>query len=142
MVMATEILSNGSKWAGEQPDSIDDLLAVLAAEPLDRIHEAYGNFIEVAAEGDTWAEPGTVGFHGNFLNLSHVFDIRTTDAGVIERLTAAIRTNQQRADYLAQPDHAQRKAAEEAARQARDEKKRKERLVELAREMKALERAS
>lgn len=34
--MTTTIHANGSKFAGEEPDTIEQLLEVLAAEPLDR----------------------------------------------------------------------------------------------------------
>ena len=92
--MTTTIISNGSKWAGEAPDIIDDLLEVLASQPLDRRFEMSGNFIE-PFNGETR-------FWGNFLTVSHVFNIDTDEPDVIKRLTAAIRENQQRPDYLAQ----------------------------------------
>lgn len=40
-----KIISNGSKWAGEQPDSIEQLIKVLEQYPLDPTFEKYGNFI-------------------------------------------------------------------------------------------------
>jgi len=89
----TTITSNGSKWYGEEPDSIETLLEVLKENMLDPRFSEYGNFII--------ADVGSVRFFGNFLNLSHVFDIRTDDPGVIAKLTRAIRENLRRDDYRA-----------------------------------------
>lgn len=88
---ATTITSNGSKWHGEAPDSIDKLLEVLKENTLDPRFSEYGNFI--------MAEGQTVRFFGNFLNLSHVFNIRTDDPVVIAKLTRAIRENLRRDNY-------------------------------------------
>lgn len=41
----THIQSNGSKWAGDPPDSIDVLCEVLTMHPLDRTFEDFGNFV-------------------------------------------------------------------------------------------------
>ena len=49
------------------------------------------------------AHPGALQFWGNFYAISHVFHVITRDASLIERLTRAIRSNQERPDYLAQP---------------------------------------
>ncbi len=110
--MTTHIESNGSKWLGQAPDPISVLIEVLGKHPLDRSFEAYGNFIR---EPDT-AHDAT-GFFGNFLTLSHVFNIRTDDTAVIDALTHAIRANQQRPDYLRQqtPEERKRAADEEYA---------------------------
>ena len=83
--MATIIRSNGSKWAGEEPDTVAQLLGVMAAHPLDRTFEDYGNFRDRVK-----GEPGRVIFFGNFRNLAHA-------------LTAAIRANRRRDDYTSQP---------------------------------------
>jgi len=93
-----EIISNGSKWAGERPDTIDELLTVLEKHPLDRVFEGYGNFIHESNLDNI------VHFWGNFQKLSHVFNVRTDKQGVIEILTQAIRQNQTMPDYLNQPD--------------------------------------
>ena len=81
--MVTTIISNGSKWAGDPPDPIATLLDVLARETLDPRFEKYGNFE---------TEPGR--FFGNFLTVSHVFNISTTDKALARRLRSAIRRNQ------------------------------------------------
>lgn len=116
--------SNGSKWAGQEPDSVKELLDVLELEPLDRSFERYGNFITLnPCEGvrnpdwcygspsgvEPWidgkrifAVDGVAHFFGNFFKLSHVFSIYTNDADTISKLTKAIRANQLRRDYLSQ----------------------------------------
>lgn len=114
------IQSNGSHFAGTPPDDIDELLAVLAKEPLDPCFEHYGNFWTVdpceGVRNPNWnyqhenepqwidgprifAADGVVSFFGNFLNLSHVFGIYTNDPDTIRGLMGAIRANQQRPDY-------------------------------------------
>ena len=98
----TIINSNGSKWYGDEQDSIETLIEVLGKHPLDRGFEAYGNFIAVdppLIKGDNMR--GT-NFFGNFLTVSHVFNIDTDDPEVIRKLTAAIRENQKRPDYREQ----------------------------------------
>ena len=91
--MTTTIHSNGSKWAGEDPDTIEQLIAVLGREHLDPKFELYGGFIQ---RGESW--PG-VRFFGNFENLSHVFRIDTDDPQVIQVLTTAIEANVQTPAY-------------------------------------------
>lgn len=77
---------HGSKYAGESPDSVDVLLALLAVEPLDR--ERFGRF---AVNGP--AGSGMVRFFGNFANVSHVFSIESTDPEVCRKLIRAIKAN-------------------------------------------------
>lgn len=135
---STEILSNGNSRL-----PIEGLFDRLASGPLDRTFEAYGNFVEVDPvnmRGEPLLPPGGVSFFGNFHTYSHVFNIHTTDAGLIERLTAAIRANQQRADYLAQPDETERKRQEEAARLERDRVRDEERERRLQAELKSIQR--
>lgn len=94
------ITSNGSKWAGEAPDTIEDLCDVLTREPLDRSFECYGNFV-ITPDDEIG---GPTRFFGNFANLSHVFNIDTDEPKTIERLTSLIRANQQTTGYLAQDE--------------------------------------
>ncbi len=127
-----------------QANEIEALIATLAEHPLDRTFEPeqYGNFIitdPVNMRGEALLPPGGVSFFGNFFTLSHVFNIDVTDAATIERLTVAIRANQQRPDYLAQDDATERMRKEEAARRERDTKRNAERKLMLKRELAALE---
>ncbi len=80
------------------PDSVEDLLAVLAREPLDPLFEHYGDFVIV--DQPMLRGVCVVSFFGNFANLSHVFDLSTSDRSVSDRLTAAIRANQKTEAYL------------------------------------------
>lgn len=124
-----------------QPDSIEALFARLETDPLDRTFEAYGNFIiadPVNMRGEPMLPAGGVSFFGNFHTYSHVFNIDATDADLIARLTTAIRKNQQRADYLSQPDEAERARREEAARRERDRMRDEERERQLRAELKSL----
>ena len=107
----TLILSNGSKWAGQEPDSIETLLGVLEKEPLDKTFEDYGNFfgrvhLEDFKKGlnnkfaSKWED--SMHFWGNFKNYSHVFSIYTFDQEIIVKLINAIEDNKQREDYKRQ----------------------------------------
>lgn len=112
--MSVIILSNGSKWAGQEPDTIEDLLDVLATSPLDRRFENYGNFYTPMGEckfcddrgvhNHSTEMEGMAHFGGNFFELSHVFSIYTDEQGVIDKLLAAVQGNQKRDDYLEQKD--------------------------------------
>lgn len=107
------IASNGSKWAGQEPDDIDKLLEVLSKHPLDIAR--FGGFYELnpctatynpeyPASSDTkWIDgprlfpvEGVVRFHGNFRGISHVFSIDTNHAETIKSLVAAIAANIQK----------------------------------------------
>jgi hypothetical protein len=128
--MTTTIQSNGSKWAGDEPDSIDQLFEVLASHVLDRRFECpLGHaFISVCQASERWAIPGTTRFHGNFLTLSHVFSIDTDEPELVARLTAAIEANMARPDYLEQASYEARQAADEEYRRANDARRDAERI--------------
>jgi hypothetical protein len=87
MTMTTDIITNGSGNA--QP--IETLFARLESDTLDPMFEAYGDFI---CYEDRILAAGAVQFWGNFSTYSHVFDVRTDDPDLIERLSSAIRRNQ------------------------------------------------
>lgn len=87
----TRIQSNGSKWIGEEPDSLSVLYKVLQKEPLDPTFEKYGNFIFPVNAG--WR------FWGNFAKYSHVFSIDTNDPVVIDNLIELITNNQNSKEY-------------------------------------------
>ena len=100
--MKTIIDSCGSKWKGDTPNTVAQLLALLAVEPLDPQFEDFGNFINTnpmaARDGGYGPDgkrlyietgpcypdmPGCVEFWGNFYAVSHVFKIVSTDPAVI-----------------------------------------------------------
>lgn len=85
------IISNGSKWAGEAPDSLEKLIEVLGVETLDPIHEDFGNFVQV--DGDS------VHVFGNFCTRSHVFNIRGT-VDELRHVIDAIDAAKKRPDYI------------------------------------------
>lgn len=102
----TLILSNGSKWAGQNPDSIDTLLGVLDTEMLDPVFEQYHCYqphrYEPALRSDDsdinrWV--GAASYFGNFRTVSHVFNIITFDQEVIDALNKAIRKNVESDEY-------------------------------------------
>lgn len=85
MKHSTRIVANGSKSAGQAPDSLDVLLARLADTPLHPDFEAYG-FARPLGHGVTL-------FAGNFWLFSHCFQIETNDPEVTAKLTEAIKAN-------------------------------------------------
>jgi hypothetical protein len=101
----TTIQSNGSKWAGDQPDSIEGLIDVLKTQTLNPIFEQYGDFAETDPRFYKSGElcypdnPGTVHFFGNFYTVSHVFNIDTDDAETIATLRGLIAANKATAAY-------------------------------------------
>lgn len=97
--MKTIIHSNGSKWYGEKPDSINKLIQVLETET---IEEHFFQKFSVKAEHGklNWfnhcpirEENGITYFFGNFERVSHVFNIETTSKHLIQRLSEAIKAN-------------------------------------------------
>lgn len=86
----TQILWNGSKWLGEEPDSVEQLLEVLAVSTL---HMGYAFRCAADFEHHDRTNHGWVCFFGNFLEVSHAFSIRTCDEALIARLRSAIETN-------------------------------------------------
>lgn len=82
------IISNGSHFAGSGPDSAEDLLRVLSTDTLDPRFEKYGNFVFDDGQR-VW---------GNFLSVSHVFEIEGTKEE-LEPIVAAIRANQNTGAY-------------------------------------------
>jgi hypothetical protein len=98
-----EILSNGSKWFGELPDTIENLLDGLSKYPLDPVFEEYGNFVNHNPE---WLNPeiaekykGCALIAGNFMEVSHVFRIVTDDSELINKLVEAINKNKETKEY-------------------------------------------
>lgn len=107
-MITTNIISNGSKWAGQEPDSIEDLIKVLEEYTIDeRFFAKYG----VDRDGRYTSNEDSIyeyknhnpinnrtleGFYlffGNFEEISHVFNIETNDKEVIDKLVKAIKAN-------------------------------------------------
>lgn len=140
--MTTKILYNGSKWAGEAPDPIEALFCMLERHPLERLFE--GTFIQHEPRhyqtGELIYAPGAVSFSGNFHTYSHAFHVVSDEPHFVADLTAAIKANQQRPDFLAQPDEKERKRLareqwrrEQAIRDAETEKRLQAELAALER---------
>lgn len=87
--MTTLVNGIGSKWAGDDPDTIEQLFDMLAREPLDPKFEQYGNFMYLSE-----FNRGMVKFWGNFFAVSYHFDVETDDQALIERFMDAISANQ------------------------------------------------
>lgn len=93
--MTTTINFNGSKFAGDGPDSIEVFKERLRTEPLDPMFEEYGCFA-YAKEG----HEGYIRFWGNFYNLSAAFSIDTNDDDLIVELVKLIKANMESEAYL------------------------------------------
>lgn len=95
------IISNGSKWYGQEPDSVDILLSVLGEHPLDPTFENFGNFYYEPEYLDPSKQPpaGTVfRVFGNFSDVSHVFNIEG-NAEELEPIRLAIESNRASESY-------------------------------------------
>jgi hypothetical protein len=86
------IISNGSKWDGESPDSVETLISVLETETLDPGFEIFGKFV-------SWTGTGLRAL-GNFLTVSHVFNIEGSLEEMLP-LARAIKAASRRPEYLA-----------------------------------------
>lgn len=98
--MGTIIHSNGSKWAGQEPDTIDQLIYVLKSHTIEE--RFFHSFSRPTNKGLKWYQLCPVNemdygdatmFFGNFETISHVFRIESNDPVVIEKLTKAIKNN-------------------------------------------------
>ena len=89
-----EIQSNGSKWLGQEPDSLETLLDMLKKETLNPAFERYGNFVL----SEDPIPKNHVRCWGNFLRVSHVFSVEGTPEELATLITA-IRANQETEAY-------------------------------------------
>lgn len=87
------------------PDTEENILHDLGQYALDPIFELYGDFVNPAPE---WLDPkaaakyaGCASIFGNFLTHSHAFRLVTDDAGLISRISAAVKRNKARPEYQA-----------------------------------------
>ena len=103
MAGETEIISNGSKWYGQNPDTIKKLIEVLAGHKLEEDcfsktyyehHDAWLIRCPISKENSAYV------FRGNFEDLSHVFYIVTTDKATISKLRKAITANEGWSEYI------------------------------------------
>ena len=98
-----EIQSNGSKWFGQKPDTIEELIEVLNTYALDPTFEDCGNFYNPNPQylKKEYAEKykGCSSFFGNFAEISHVFNITTDEPEIIRRLVEAINNNKSTSKY-------------------------------------------
>ncbi len=103
MKTKTIIHSNGSRWGGEKPATINELIGKLKSYTIeDRFFGKYKSR-EVDEEGnrewiilcpiDKDRKTGNYIFFGNFEEYSHVFRIETNDIKIIEKLKNAILSN-------------------------------------------------
>lgn len=128
----TTIEANGSG----QVLPIKALFGRLAENTLDPTFEKYGNFAYAPENdgGEALLPPGGMTFFGNFYDYSHVFNIWTTDAKLIKRLTAAIRANQAKPEYAqAKVEVAERERRDVARILERDRKRDEERAADARR---------
>lgn len=91
------IQSNGSKWYGQEPDTVETLVEVLKNHQLDT--DRFKQFYTLTTPA-YFLRPnecqhliGTTHFRGNFVDVSHVFSIYTDEPEVIKVLTKAIKGN-------------------------------------------------
>ena len=99
------IISNGSKWAGELPNSLDYLIHNLKNYMLDPTFERYGFYDLVVADeylagqvpkefkGYSWH------FSGNFFELSAVFSVYVADRETAYMLASLIYDNVMGEEY-------------------------------------------
>lgn len=116
-----EIISLGSKWKGQEKDSIDRLLELLKTHTIEErffskyglnkegnldynkesivewrnicpINDNYKNEIRKGEYRDSLPD-GVYNFFGNFEEFSFVFNIVTDDKELIEKLVPAIKAN-------------------------------------------------
>jgi len=89
------VFQNGSRFAGEPPASLAELLALLDAEPLRADQAEFGFIIAdpLGLDEKPLFPHDFVSFRGNFERLSHGFNVATNDPAVIAQLTAEINRN-------------------------------------------------
>jgi hypothetical protein len=71
-----KIISNGSKWAGQEPDTVEQLIEVLKSHDLDIRRFACHGFVQFdnSVPGSDYKE-ADVSILGNFVDVSHVFQL-------------------------------------------------------------------
>lgn len=107
MKTQTIIHSNGSKWHGQEPDTISKLIEVLKTNTIEerffcKLSKGYGEdkrkyTLCPISKND---EKTNYVFFGNFEEVSHVFNIETNDKKIINKLKKAIIENKGWGMYL------------------------------------------
>ena len=87
--MTTTINSNGSRFAGDEPATLEDLFLVLETHPLTEYHRKNG----IEEEWTDLDGNRRRTFSGNFEDISHVFSVETDDEKVIARFRDVFRRN-------------------------------------------------
>ena len=96
--MTAIIHSNGSKWAGEEPDTIEELIEVLKTYKLDFGRFGCHGFIHFRNNNGFSSQDyhmHNIQIAGNFLDISHVFNIEGVYQD-LEKLVYAIEDNLKR----------------------------------------------
>ncbi len=94
----TIIHSNGSKWLGEAPDTIEQLIEVLKTNRLDFSRfgcHGFVNFRDNNGFSNEQYHRHNVQISGNFIDISHSFDIEGVYAD-LENVIHAIEENLKR----------------------------------------------
>lgn len=89
----TKIQLNGGRWHGDPPEDISVLLEKLEKHSLDPRYEHYLDKFISKIQKEDGTPTKEVRFFGNFAEFSHVFDLRTDEPLLIEKITNAINNN-------------------------------------------------
>lgn len=100
-IYENQVINPEKPWSF-MDDTKENILKDLAEYTLDPVFEEYGNFVYMP----TWCDEevaekykGLTAISGNFLKLSHAFNLLTDDEKLIKELTEAIRKNQETNEY-------------------------------------------
>lgn len=98
----SQVTNPAARWSFV-PDTVDNILQDLEEYTLDPVFELYGDFVNPSPEwlNQDAAEKysGCTLIYGNFLSLSHAFQLVTDEPETISRLRDAIDENRKRPDY-------------------------------------------
>lgn len=102
---STKIHSNGSKWYGEEPDTIQKLVERLNLYTIEerffcKFQRGFGADKKKYTLCPISKENGSYIFFGNFLEVSAVFNIETNNPEIIQQLKKAIINNKGWKQYI------------------------------------------
>lgn len=100
-ILCHTVTSNGSKFFGEEHDTIEKLIVVLNNYTIEEFfftkyicnRDEEGPIIYKNMCPIDFLPNGNVHFFGNFEKISHVFNIETNNIEIIEKLYTAIKKN-------------------------------------------------